>query len=86
MMNIDRFTQKAQEAIVDTQKIVIANGQQEIDVEHLHLALLKQEDGLIVKLLRNMDVDVRAYIKTLEEEIQRQPKVSGNVQPYYKAA
>ena len=82
MMNIDRFTQKAQEAIVDTQKIVIANGQQEIDVEHLHLALLKQEDGLIVKLLRNMDVDVRAYIKTLEEEIQRQPKVSGNVQPY----
>lgn len=81
-MNIDRFTQKAQEAIVDTQKIVIANGQQEIDVEHLHLALLKQEDGLIVKLLRNMDVDVRAYIKTLEEEIQRQPKVSGNVQPY----
>lgn len=82
MMNMDRFTQKAQEAIVDAQNIVIANEQQEIDVEHLHLALVRQEDGLIGKILNNMDVDVKGYIGDLEEEIKRRPKVVGNVQPY----
>ena len=74
MMNMDRFTQKAQEAIVDAQNIVIANEQQEIDVEHLHLALVRQEDGLIGKILNNMDVDVKGYIGDLEEEIVR-PKL-----------
>src|SRR5690554_3208318 len=82
MMNMDRFTQKAQEAIVDAQNIVIANEQQEIDVEHLHLALVRQEDGLIGKILNNMDVDVKGYIGDLEEEVKRRPKVVGNVQPY----
>ena len=46
-MNIEKYTQNAQSAIIDCQNIAIEEGHQQIDGEHLHLALLMQKDGLI---------------------------------------
>ena len=46
-MNIERFTQNAQAAIMDCQNIAVSEGHQMLDGEHLHLALLMQKDGLI---------------------------------------
>ena len=67
MMNIDRLTQKAQ-AVVEAQKYGCANKQQEIDLEHLHLALIRQNDGLIGRLIHSMDIDVISYEKALERK------------------
>ncbi|WP_415917257.1 ATP-dependent chaperone ClpB [Xylanivirga thermophila] len=81
-MAVEKFTQKAQEALVDAQNIVVKNGQQEVDAEHLHLALLTQEDGLIPKILKNMKVNLDGYISDLQREVDRRPKVMGNVSVY----
>jgi len=82
MIDFGRFTQKAQEALMEAQKLVIDSSQQEMDTVHLHLALVAQQDGLIPKMLKSMDVDVDAYIRDLRDEVDRRPKVMGNVQPY----
>jgi len=81
-MNIEKFTQKARDIIIDTQNLAISLGQQEVDLEHLHLALLRQSDGLIPKILRGMNVNIEQYKDDLEQEINRRPRIQGNVQPY----
>jgi len=53
-MRYDKFTQKAQEALGIAQEIVDEYNQQELDTEHLFLALLKQEDGLIPKIIKRI--------------------------------
>ena len=45
-MNIEKYTQNAQGAIIDCQNIAVEEGNQQIDGEHLHLALLMQKEGL----------------------------------------
>jgi len=81
-MNLEKFTEKAREIIFDTQNLAVGLGQQEIDVEHLHLALIKQEDGLIPRILKGMDVNLDEYLADLQREVERRPKIQGNVQPY----
>ncbi|MGI6204093.1 MAG: ATP-dependent chaperone ClpB [Anaerovoracaceae bacterium] len=76
-MNIEKFTQKAQEAVVDCQNIAISEGHQAIDGEHLHMALMKQDDGLIPKLVKYMKVDAGAVISDLQDRLDRLPKVEG---------
>ena len=55
-MNLDKYTQNAQGAIMDCQNIAIEEGHQQLDGEHLHLALVMQQDGLIPKLLKFMEI------------------------------
>jgi ATP-dependent Clp protease ATP-binding subunit ClpA len=51
-MNIEKFTQKAQQAIMDSQDVAVRMGHQQLDGEHLHASLLSQQDGLIPKLVQ----------------------------------
>lgn len=74
-MNVEKYTQKAQEAIMESQNIAVANGNQELTGEHLHLSLLKQQQGLIPKLLNYMGVPVEQMITDVQAEINRLPKV-----------
>ena len=76
-MNIEKYTQNAQQAVMDCQNIAISEGHQMLDGEHLHMALLMQKDGLIPKLLKYMNVDATAMIADFEEELEKLPKVSG---------
>ncbi len=76
-MNLDKYTQNAQGAIIDCQNIAIEEGHQQLDGEHLHLALVMQQDGLIPKLLKFMNINVGALIGDLEADLQRLPKVTG---------
>ncbi|MGN0658096.1 MAG: ATP-dependent chaperone ClpB [Emergencia sp.] len=82
-MNIEKFTQNAQSAIMDCQNIAISEGHQMLDGEHLHLALLMQKDGLIPKLLKYMEVEPAYLIAELQEEIEKLPKVSGDADNIY---
>jgi ATP-dependent Clp protease ATP-binding subunit ClpB len=81
-MNIEKFTQNAQQAVMDAQNLAIVEGNPTIDGEHIHLALLKQEDGLIPKLLQSMGVNIIAVTRDVQTEVGKLSKVSGsNAQP-----
>lgn len=84
-MNIEKFTQNAQQAIMDCQNIAISEGHQMLDGEHLHLALLQQTDGLIPKLLKFMEIDPHLIIAELEGEMEKLPKVSGGGDNIYSS-
>ena len=76
-MDLDRLTEKAMAAVQAAQEITIRMGQQQIDGEHLHLALASQQDGLIPRLLGYMGADIAQYTLALEAELARLPKVQG---------
>jgi ATP-dependent Clp protease ATP-binding subunit ClpB len=76
-MDINRFTQKSQEALQEAQNIAIKNGNVEIDSEHVLMALLRQESGLIPRLLQKIDVSSEAIAGELEKELFKKPSVSG---------
>jgi ATP-dependent Clp protease ATP-binding subunit ClpB len=77
-MNIERFTEKAQAAISTTQDVAVRMGHQHVDGEHIHFALVTQEDGLIPKLIGYMGLNVQMYAKDIETELEKLPKVSGS--------
>ena len=82
-MNIEKMTQKTQEAIVAAQNMAIENSIQEIDVEMLHLALLQQPESTIKGILNSMGVNTAEMEAQLQKYVDSRPKVSGsNQQPY----
>lgn len=82
-MNIEKYTQKAQEAIIDCQNIAVEEGHQQVDGEHLHMALLQQKDGLIPKLLKYAEVNTGAIIGAVQAELDKLPRVSGGADSMY---
>jgi ATP-dependent Clp protease ATP-binding subunit ClpB len=76
-MDINRFTEKAQEAVRSAQSTAVRYGQQQIDVEHLMAALLDQEGGLAPSILAKAGVNVDSVMRRIEAELERLPKVSG---------
>ncbi len=84
-MNFEKMTQKTQEAVAECQKIGIREGHQQLDGEHLHLALLTQEEGLIPKLLTNMGIDPKSIVNELKKELSRLPKVQGGGDSMYSS-
>ncbi len=77
-MDINRFTEKLQEAIRAAQSEAVRYGHQQVDVEHLLAALLKQEGGLATSILTKSGVQTDALLRRLESELDRLPKVSGS--------
>jgi ATP-dependent Clp protease ATP-binding subunit ClpB len=75
-VNLDRLTQKSQEALHDAQSKALRFGHTEVDGEHLLLALLDQSDGLIPRLLDASGVDVAPTREAIEAELSRRPRVT----------
>jgi len=78
----DRFTIKAQEAFQEAQNIAIDRNQQQLDVEHLLLALINQKEGLTTQLLLKLGVNAAGISARLEDEIDKLPRVEGAGQVY----
>jgi len=76
-MDMNKLTQKSQEAFYEAQNTAIRFGHQEVDVEHLALALLKQENGLIPRLFSKMNIAADSIAAAVEKELSRKPRVSG---------
>lgn len=76
-MNLQKFTQKSLEAIQNAQSNAIEYGNPQLDQQHLLLALLQQEEGLIPQLLQKMEVNVNGLTQAAENEVKRLPRVSG---------
>ncbi|MDR3365036.1 MAG: ATP-dependent chaperone ClpB [Clostridiales Family XIII bacterium] len=82
-MNFEKFTQNAQGAIAESQNIAIQMGHQQLDGEHVHLALLLQEDGLIPRILKLGGADASGIAHDVEAELDKRPKVAGGDEQLY---
>jgi ATP-dependent Clp protease ATP-binding subunit ClpB len=76
-MDLNRLTQKSQEAFADAQSKAVTYGHVEVDGEHLLWALVNQADGLVPRLLQRMDIRPEQIGKEIEGELERRPRVSG---------
>ncbi|WP_326623241.1 ATP-dependent chaperone ClpB [Streptomyces decoyicus] len=76
-MDMNRLTQKSQEALQEAQTIAGRMDQTEVDGEHLLLALLDQPDGLVPRLFDQAGADTEALRASLMSELSRRPKVTG---------
>jgi ATP-dependent Clp protease ATP-binding subunit ClpB len=76
-MDVNKFTQKSQEALTNAQNTAVRFGHAEMDVEHLLLALIEQADGLVPRLIAKMDVLLPSFAAEVIKELERRPKVSG---------
>jgi ATP-dependent Clp protease ATP-binding subunit ClpB len=80
-MDLNKYTEKAQEAVLASQQIAERTGNAEIFPEHLLLSLLLQRDGIVPAVLGKMNVDATALAQAVEQQIGKFPKVQGGAQP-----
>ena len=78
-MDLSKFTEKSQAALTEAEAIALRRQNQSVDVEHLMLALFEQEGGLILRLFENAKVAPALLKAKIEEELERIPRVSGDV-------
>ncbi|BDG33194.1 ATP-dependent chaperone ClpB [Parageobacillus thermoglucosidasius] len=76
-MNANKFTEKVQEAFLEAQKIATRHHHQQLDLEHLLLALLRQEEGLAGRIFTLLHVNIGAFIHELEALLKKKPEVLG---------
>jgi ATP-dependent Clp protease ATP-binding subunit ClpB len=76
-MNIEKFTLKAQEALQEAKSVAEKKHHQQIDVEHLLLALLGQKEGIVIPILQKLGANPDIIVSQLENELNRIPQVTG---------
>ena len=81
-MRLDRFTDKAQEALQEAAELARATGNQAVEPEHLLLSLVREDEGVARALLEHAGASFQALQPALISAIERFPKVSGAGQPY----
>ncbi len=79
-MDFNRFTERLQEGLRSAQSIAASRGQQQLDVEHLLLALMEQENGLARSILAKTDANLETVHRRLTQELDKLPKVTGSAQ------
>jgi ATP-dependent Clp protease ATP-binding subunit ClpB len=77
-MDLSKFTEKSQAALTEAQAIGTRNHHQAVDVEHLALALLEQEEGLVPRLVEKAGVSPDLLKRRIQEVLDRIPRVSGD--------
>jgi len=76
-MNLEKFTLKAQEALQEAKGIAERKNHQQIDVEHLLLALIGQKEGIVIPILQKLGANPDLIASQLEGELSRIPQVTG---------
>ncbi|MCD6422989.1 MAG: ATP-dependent chaperone ClpB, partial [Elusimicrobia bacterium] len=77
-MRFDKFTIKSQEAIASAQDIARDFEHQVVDVEHLLLALLMQDEGIVSEIIEKIGANTKVISQKIKEELARRPKVTGS--------
>jgi ATP-dependent Clp protease ATP-binding subunit ClpB len=80
-MQPDRFTIKAQEAVAAAQRLASEGSNPEVAPPHLLLALLEQDEGVVVPVLQRLGVDAQDARARAREAIDKLPKLAGNTVP-----
>jgi len=76
-MDMNKFTRKAQEAMMEAQNLALRRNHQQVDAEHLMMALLRQENGLIPKVIEKVGVVPGTLEKEVDKRLDAIPAVSG---------
>ena len=76
-IRFDRFTLKAQEAMAESQDVAGRHGHQEVNVEHVLVAILSQADGAVPPILRKLGAQPSELVGQLEQRLAQLPKVQG---------
>ena len=76
-LDFNKWTVKAQEALNAARDVAVEYQQQELDVEHLLLAMLRQTDGTTAPLLGKIGASPQSMARNLEGELSKRPKVAG---------
>ncbi len=84
-MDLQRFTDKAQDAIATGLRLAEEFQHQEMTVDHLLLTLVEQRDGVVPRLLRLRGAEVAAFAGGLRAALDQRPKVFGHTQTYLGA-
>ena len=85
MIDPDRLTVKAQQAMAEAQSLARSMSHQEVDVEHLLYALADQREGVVAPLLQRMGARPEALEEQVREELEKRPKVEGAERQYASA-
>src|SRR5205085_5832061 len=80
-MQPDRGTMKSQEAVAGAQRLAAEHGNPEVAPAHLLLALLDQEESLVVPVLQKVGADVPDIRRRVLSEIDDLPRMSGDAEP-----
>ena len=84
-MNYEKFTIKTQEALQEASSIAIKNDNSEISTEHVLLALLEQQEGLVAPIVECIGIPSLDLQKKIKDIILSNPKVSGTNQVYFSS-
>ncbi|MGE5607172.1 MAG: ATP-dependent chaperone ClpB [Bacteroidota bacterium] len=76
-MDLNRMTEKVQQGLMSAQSLAARESNQQVEVEHLLLALLEQDGGLAVSVLTRAGVDLEGLTRRIKGEIERLPKITG---------
>jgi len=86
-MNYEKFTIKAQEALSEATSIAQKNDHSQIENEHLLLALLQQENGIVLPIIERIGGDTGRLLKDVEAAVKNTPKIYGEAaQVYYSSS
>ena len=80
IMNAQNFTQKSIEAINNAQKLAIEYQNPQVEVEHILLALLEQDNSLIKELIKKMGV-IENFEEDIKRRVENMPRVTGGARP-----
>jgi ATP-dependent Clp protease ATP-binding subunit ClpB len=75
-MDMNRFTEKTQEALAAAQQLAVRLNHQQVDAEHVLMALLDQEPGLASSILRKAGINVDTLRSNVQRELERMPRVT----------
>src|SRR3990172_1239703 len=76
MIRFERFTERAQDAAARAYEILQRYGHNQVDTEHILLALLEQNEGVVPQLLERLNVDVSVLRSRLDDILQASPKAA----------
>ncbi|HET7010151.1 MAG TPA: AAA family ATPase [Anaerolineales bacterium] len=76
MMRFDRFTERAQDAAQRAAEIIQRYGHNQIDTEHILLALIEQPQGVISQILEKLNIDIEALTDRIDQQLRASPKAN----------
>jgi ATP-dependent Clp protease ATP-binding subunit ClpB len=80
-MNINKYTEKAREAVAAAIELAQQHNNPQLEPEHLLVALVDQRDGIVPELLRRMNADPNAIVREARELVKKLPSAYGGAQP-----
>ncbi len=81
-MNLNKFTEKAQEAVLASPQLANELNHAQVEPEHLLVTLVEQTDGVVPAVLRKLNADPAAIARALRDHLAKQPKAYGGAEPH----